>query len=543
MKKLFLSIFVLSALQTVGYSQNAGAGVSQNKELFSNFIQLSPQQLFDTANYYYKKNSMDTALICFNLLIYTTPKDADYERQKKVMIVCNRSAAIHFFRCDYRAAYELQIKALLLSEKFNDTDQESISYTNIGSIYYRFNEYDLAKSYFLKSLNLCSDSTILPAILNNIGVIEGENGRTDSAHYFLDKALQLSKLHNNAYLNNILNDIALFYQKDKNYDSAYHYYQLALTESKKQNKIEKEAESLSQLGKLFFETGKNDSALFYINLSNEIAGKNNFLRILADNYLILFKIEKSKGLKTSALYFFEKYANLKDSIFNIERFSEISQLQHSYEVSKTNQQIEQLYIEQQIKERTIQYQKVFLFFTLLILLLVSIGLLYIYFQKRNLGQAYKTLFEKNIQIIELQKKVPESIHEIPGLSRTNVILSEQSQKELLNSILTFMENTSQICNPDFTLEKLTNSIHSNQKYVSFVINNVLKKNFNSFLNSYRVREAQRLFSDSDSSKYTVEFVANQVGFKSRNSFSDAFKEITGVTPGFYVRSLHNSQQD
>jgi len=522
------------------YGQNLPVNTSQNNELFSNFTQLSQQQLFDTAHYFYKKNSMDTALICYTLLIYTTPKDAGIEWQKRVMKACNRAAAIHFYRCDYSAAYELQIKALLLSEKFHDIDQESICYTNIGSIYYRFNEYDLAKLYYSKALSLCSDSAVIPAILNNIGVIEGERGKTDSALYFLNKALHISKRHNDVYLNNILNDIALFYKKGKHYDSAYYYYQLSLIESRKQNKPEKEAESLSQLGELFFETAQIDSALFYIRLSNNIAQENNYLRISADNYLTLSKIEKHKGSKKNALDFFEKYANLKDSIFNIEKFSDIRQLQHSYEFSKTNQQIEQLVAERQAKERKIHHQKNIQWIIIIVLLLLAMVLAIIVFQFKKLRKAYDLLVEKNIQIIELQKKVPESAREIHGLSRT-AVLSEQSQKELLDTILAFMENTSQICNSEFTLEKLTHSINSNQKYVSFVINNVLKKNFNSFLNGYRIREAQRLFSDSESSKYTIEFVANKVGFKSRNSFSDAFKEITGVTPGFYMKSLHNRQ--
>jgi YesN/AraC family two-component response regulator len=319
---------------------------------------------------------------------------------------------------------------------------------------------------------------------------------------------------------------------------------LSLAESKRQNKIEKEAESLSQLGKLFFETTKIDSALFYINLSNDIVNKNNYLRILADNYLILSKIEKYRGFKTSALDFFEKYANIRDSIFNIEKFGDISQLQHSYEFSKTNQQIEQLVAEQKDNEHTIYYQRIIQLIMLLVLIIISSLLLFIYSQKRNLSKAYSVLVDKNVEMIELQKKIPESVREIHKLSaekHKNIVLSEESQKELLDTILVFMENTSLICNSEFTLEKLTNSIHSNQKYVSFVINNVLKQNFSSFLNGYRIREAQRLFSDSDTSKYTVEFVANKVGFKSRNSFSDVFKEITGVTPGFYVKSLHSRQ--
>jgi len=65
----------------------------------------------------------------------------------------------------------------------------------------------------------------------------------------------------------------------------------------------------------------------------------------------------------------------------------------------------------------------------------------------------------------------------------------------------------------------------------------MKMNFRSFLNGYRIKEAQRLFSLSDNEKYTIEFVARQVGFKSRSGFYYAFKDITGVSPNFYSKSL------
>jgi AraC-like DNA-binding protein len=102
-----------------------------------------------------------------------------------------------------------------------------------------------------------------------------------------------------------------------------------------------------------------------------------------------------------------------------------------------------------------------------------------------------------------------------------------------------MDNTSIICDTEFSVDKLAELVQSNSTYVSQVINNVLKKNFRSFINEYRIKEAQKLFSAPDGTKYTIEAVALQVGFKSRTAFRDTFKEITGVTPNFYLKSLRS----
>jgi AraC-like DNA-binding protein len=41
----------------------------------------------------------------------------------------------------------------------------------------------------------------------------------------------------------------------------------------------------------------------------------------------------------------------------------------------------------------------------------------------------------------------------------------------------------------------------------------------------------------DATKFTIESLAFQVGFKSQSAFRDAFKDITGVNPNFYLKSM------
>ncbi len=467
------------------------------------------------------------------MIINTPAKDTDTEEQKIIIEALNKSGIIYRHLCDYRKSYELLIKGLDLCEKYGYDRYVSKFYTNIGDIYYRFKKYDIAKSYALKALATCRDSISSIIILNNLGHLEQESGEADSALVFLNRSLQLSKQHNNLYLDGIQNTIASFYQKTQQYDSAAYYFRLSLEEAKRNNKLEYEAENLSGLGKLFFEVGERDSALRYIGLSSAIAVDNHFLEILAENHLTLSAIGELNRQDKAALKHLKQYANLKDSIFDIDRFGDINQIQRLYEVSKTNQQIEQLTIERQIKERTIYYQQIIWLITLGVLLLVSGVLLVVFFQKRKLNKAYRALVEKNLKIIELQELGSEK----QSKKYQKSALTDLMQQELLNKILAVMEDTSIICDTEFSLDKLAHLVHSNHAYVSQVINHVLKKNFRSFLNTYRIREAQRLFASPDAAKYTIEFVAFKVGFKSRNAFSDIFKEITGVNPNFYLKAI------
>jgi len=289
---------------------------------------------------------------------------------------------------------------------------------------------------------------------------------------------------------------------------------------------------------LFFETGQTDSALLYIDLSKRMAIEHNFLKTLAENYLILSRIEKSRGHHRKALEYFEKHANLRDSIFGSAVLGNINQLQRSYELSRVNRQIDQLVVEQQIKENIIRYQKVIQYIIFAVLILMSMVLVFIFFQNRKLNLAYKVLFEKNVELLAFQENSQEKKSAKKHTKKSRA-LTQNMQDELLDKILMLMEDTSIVCDPEFSIDKLAELSKSNQKYVSQVINDTLKKNFRTFLGTYRIQEAQRLLADFDATKYTIDSIALKVGYKSPNSFRDAFKEITGVSPSFYLKSIQD----
>jgi len=536
MKRLLLLQLLLLYLIGTGYASNT----PNNNDAISKYRHLSMQQLLDTGDYHYYKNCYDTALLCYSLMINTPEKDTDIEGQKKIVEAYNKSAIIYNNIGDYRTSYKLLLTALELCEKYQYDQYISRIYTNIGDIYYHFEKYDIAKSYALQALATCQNDISMITILNNLGFLELKSGETDNVLDHLNQSLQISKRNNDTHLHVVLNSIASYYQHVQQYDSAFYYYRLSLDEVGRKYKniaiAQVEAQNLSELGKLFFNTNQKDEALLHIGLSNAIATENNFYDILAENYAVLSEIEESKGSDKNALGYFRRYVHLKDSLFNVDRYGEINQMQRLHEISKTNQQIEQLSIEQQIQERTIRYQNIIQLITLCVLLLVGTVLLVVYYQKRNLNKAYKALFEKNKEIIEIQKDSPEKQHE----KYQSSALSDEMQKELLDKIFTLMEDSSVVCDAEFSLDKLAESVQSNHAYVSQVINAALKKNFRSFLNSYRVREAQLLFSSPDSSKYTIESIALRVGFKSPSTFRAAFKEITGVSPNFYLKSIQEA---
>ena len=504
-----------------------------SENVVAKYKHLPLQRLFDTAEYHYKKNQADTALQCYNLFINRLANNTSAEHQSKRIKAFCRVGVINIDASDYYAAHKQFIKALSLCEEDHSTAQDhwSCIYNNLGNIYYHFGNYDMAKSHYLMALSFGPDSVLMMSLYNNIGSMEVKSRQPDSAFYYLQKSLQISKELNGIHLYTIWDNIASLYQQLKRYDSAFYYFRLSLDEVKKHNDPEQTAVILSDLSRLFFELKNVDSALFYVNLSSQIAGKNGYLKVLEENYLLQSKIEKFKGHKTGALEYFEKHAKLKDSILNIKNLGDINYMLREYEISKTNEQIEQMTIKQ-------YYQQIIQIILLIVSLVIGTVLVFVWIQKKRLNTAYTALFGMNLQIMELQNDQSEK-----GIEKyKNSALSDDMQDELLNKILAVMEDTSVICDTEFSILKLAELVQSNQAYVSQVINNVLKQNFRSFLSGYRIREARRLFSEQGATRYTIESVAYKVGFKSRSTFCDVFKDVTGVSPNFYFKSMQKKMQ-
>lgn len=91
----------------------------------------------------------------------------------------------------------------------------------------------------------------------------------------------------------------------------------------------------------------------------------------------------------------------------------------------------------------------------------------------------------------------------------------------------------------FSLTVLANLCGSNQKYVSHVVNRKFGCNFQTIVNRLRVREAcRRIDNVKTYGHWSIEGIAESVGFNSRGAFCAAFKKFTGLGAGEYRKISH-----
>ena len=103
---------------------------------------------------------------------------------------------------------------------------------------------------------------------------------------------------------------------------------------------------------------------------------------------------------------------------------------------------------------------------------------------------------------------------------------------LMVRITALMEERQLFRRPGLTLQDVAQELGSNTRYVSTCINDETGKSFPDYINSYRVKFAQRLLKSNPGRPLSG--VAEESGFSSESSFFRNCKALTGKTPNQWL---------
>jgi len=117
-------------------------------------------------------------------------------------------------------------------------------------------------------------------------------------------------------------------------------------------------------------------------------------------------------------------------------------------------------------------------------------------------------------------------------------LSKSVEEQYLKRLTQYMEREKPYLDPDITLFGLSEKVSIPHRSLSEIINNTIGQNYYDFINSYRVKESQRLLSDTATRSKTILEILYEVGFNTKSSFNQAFKKHTGTTPTQYKKQCN-----
>ena len=109
--------------------------------------------------------------------------------------------------------------------------------------------------------------------------------------------------------------------------------------------------------------------------------------------------------------------------------------------------------------------------------------------------------------------------------------------ELIGRLEGYLTDSKIYLETGLTLSKLSVAVNIPSYKLSELLNTYYEQNFNAYVNVWRIKYIVQRLEIGDHKFLTLEALANEAGFTSRNSFFTAFKKQMGLSPSAYIGSL------
>lgn len=319
---------------------------------------------------------------------------------------------------DALANWDLAIKtteqSLKLSLQLNNKTLIGNDYNQFGIMYNKQGHYHKAKKYFARELLIrkeLSDTFSIISAYTNLGNVYDKLKKTDSALFFLRKALSLTTESKNDYysIGFVNNDIGAFFLRTKQYELAEKHLKISLNARKKIGDNWEIGYTLNYLGSLYNEIGNFNESRKCLNEAVQIAKSNGNSKQEYESYELLGKMYATDGKYDSAYFYSVKHSFLRDSLIRTQNMLSAEALIANYEFDKKQKEIELLKKRSEIQSLRISRQRFMLFglFTGIFLLFL---LVYYIIRNRNL-KFEKLRIESILKEEKLKKENEQRLNE------------------------------------------------------------------------------------------------------------------------------------
>lgn len=572
-----LSLFLIVLL--FGFCINIHA-VQENKKMKQLYSRMSSEQsesLFKQGNKFLENDKLDEAMVCYTIVSSRySPNMSDEEKQLCAKAL-NNAGGISQIRSSFSTAFSYYKKAIQIAKA-----PIYQTYNNIAGVYLFFEDYENARKYLTQAYDIGlqqKDYHSLCNSLQNIILLDWCVDSIDDAVNRINKFLKIKEVSNDSNYKHVVEKCkGVLAYKSGNYNSAITFFKrcIALGNDKESNNT-----PYLYIARCYMKMKNYQKAIDCLRTSERNAREMRFIDHLIMDYQYQIQCYAMMGDSMALRDAKYKYLLLKDSINSAEEFGKIKNIEFFHEVDRYEKQVIQLHEEQKNTRIVITIVSIALAVVALLLWLAT-------HRNKKLKERNKELFYKHNELIkqagierqqrkaysdkmsfyeskieELQNKI-STMNSASGkmISETNNAknaeeststtesrnkesqpdtgykssLTESQSNIILEKIYLQMDDTEFICQQDLTIEQLAQSIGTNEKYTSQVINELLGKNFNTLLNEYRIHEGCRRLVDFEHyGNMTNEAIAEGLGFKSRSHFIRTFKKITGLTPSQYQK--------
>jgi signal transduction histidine kinase len=347
---------------------------------------------------------------------------------------------VYGYQAKYEESTKSTIKAIKIYEAENKLDRLADYYGEMGYSL-KYNDLPKALQYMQKGKAIAEANNFeneLKDIYNNYGVLKEINNELDSALFYFNKGLEIKlKLNDTIGIPYSWSNIAGVYGLQENFSKSREYFNKSLQQRLVWADSIGIAENYTQLGEVFMAEKKWNEAIPLMHKSLPISIKKQYRNLTQYNYKMLSDIYKKLNNADSALYYFEQYSTVKDSVHSIKVQESIAALNIEFETEKKQNQILQQRAQLAEKDLEVRRKNTFIFGSLgLALVLGLLGYLFYNQQKLKNRQLQKegelktalAKIETQNKLQEQRLRISRDLHDNIGAQLTFIISSIDNLK-------------------------------------------------------------------------------------------------------------------
>lgn len=376
---------------------------------------------------------------------------------REINFLLTSLAISHMLKAQYDKALNYNFESLVIRENDGDKRGMSVSFNNIGLIYFKLQDFKRAIEYYQKSLvikNEMNDNYDLDRLLINMGLCYNYLGQYNASEKYVRQGL--SSCQGQCKDEIVLEgEIALGVSllESGHTDESIEHFNKSNDVARRIKNYRFQAENLVSIAKAYYKKSDFELSKKYLLEAESLAIARGYRFLLETAYKIFSDLYEKTGEYKNQSEYQSKYIKLRDSILNEKVISNLSQIRTDYqerENIKTIAEKDQVVLLQ--KEVITRQQRQFIFIvTITFLIFLLTGVLF-YYSKRQ----QKT--NRELSSMKAQLEVHNRELEDRILERTRDLIQSNNALRVANEELDYFiyKSSHDIRGPLMTLKGICN---------------------------------------------------------------------------------------
>lgn len=335
-------------------------------------------------------------------------KNSDAKKEKLLIANAeNTLGMVYGKKGDYNLAIKSSLTALKIFEELKSLDGQVSSNIKLGAISRLNGDLEKAFSYNDKAEQIntrLNSPNYQIDILNNKAIIYAMKGDFDNALKMFQKGFEFSKKAGNSFVSSkvsCLMNIGLVYKEKKQFDKALSYLKTSFSEAEKYNLPNEQIRNQINISLLYAEQNKFLESNEIAQTALIAAKKAEFFDMVTEALDIITHNYKALNDYENALKYSDEFYKEEGKLKNIQKDKEIADLQSTYDLEKSQEQVKIL---DQLNQKSINQRNLLILMFVLGLISMSI-FAFSYFRIKRLNHKIYKQRELLIESNEVKNKL------------------------------------------------------------------------------------------------------------------------------------------